>query len=133
MSGHRKQAEAPTGVSLPITPMLDMAFQLLMFFILTYNASAHEGQINVGLPARDVVQGGPGNAPAVQADDLPVDLDLSLRVHKRLGRPSFTLSEGPVDAPLENLDALKKQLEKVLEARARDIQNKVKGRGAEER
>lgn len=35
---------------LPITPMLDMAFQLLAFFILTFKSSPTEGQILLGLP-----------------------------------------------------------------------------------
>src|SRR5438477_9504059 len=39
------------GVDMPITPMLDMAFQLLMFFILTYHPSALEGHMDLSLPA----------------------------------------------------------------------------------
>ena len=46
---------------LPITPMLDMSFQLLAFFILTFRPSPTEGQIPVSLPSnpgpesRDVI------------------------------------------------------------------------------
>lgn len=36
---------------LPITPMLDMSFQLLAFFILTFRPSPTEGQIAVALPS----------------------------------------------------------------------------------
>jgi biopolymer transport protein ExbD len=37
-------------VPLPITPMLDMAFQLLAFFIMTYNPVDLEGQLDQALP-----------------------------------------------------------------------------------
>jgi biopolymer transport protein ExbD len=40
-----------TEVSLPITPMLDMAFQLLFFFIMTFNPSDLEGQLDMSLPS----------------------------------------------------------------------------------
>lgn len=49
----RRRATAEHGpeVELPITPMLDMAFQLLFFFILSYRPSAREGQIETTLPS----------------------------------------------------------------------------------
>jgi biopolymer transport protein ExbD len=44
---------------LPITPMLDMSFQLLAFFIMTFQPSPTEGQILLTLPkeegAKDVM------------------------------------------------------------------------------
>src|SRR5262245_65093729 len=49
MRRHEKAEPAP-GVELPITPMLDMAFQLLTFFVFTYHPSALEGQIEMMLP-----------------------------------------------------------------------------------
>lgn len=58
----REQAE----VELPITPMLDMAFQLLVFFIFTYKPSALEMHIDGKLL--------PPKA-AVAAKDNPVDRD----------------------------------------------------------
>ena len=33
----RRSAQAPVEVDIPVTPMLDMAFQLLTFFIFTYH------------------------------------------------------------------------------------------------
>ncbi len=38
-------------VDVPITPMLDMTFQLLFFFILNYNPSPAEGQMDMSLPS----------------------------------------------------------------------------------
>jgi biopolymer transport protein ExbD len=47
----RPKAEEPTGVQVAITPMLDMTFQLLFFFLLNYHPSALEGQMSMALPA----------------------------------------------------------------------------------
>ena len=49
---------------LPITPMLDMSFQLLAFFIMTFQPSPVEGQIPLQLPA----QGG-SVTPGVALDE----------------------------------------------------------------
>ena len=38
---------------LPITPMLDMSFQLLAFFIMTFQPSPTEGQILLALPKEE--------------------------------------------------------------------------------
>src|SRR6516162_6865915 len=43
--------EEVQGVVMPITPMLDMTFQLLFFFILNYHPNALEGQMDLSLPA----------------------------------------------------------------------------------
>ena len=40
-----------SGPQLPITPMLDMAFQILAFFVFTYHPSGLEGQMELNLPA----------------------------------------------------------------------------------
>jgi biopolymer transport protein ExbD len=37
-------------VALPVTPMLDVAFQLLFFFIMTFHPADLEGQIELSLP-----------------------------------------------------------------------------------
>src|SRR3954447_21403460 len=51
MAHKRKAVEGSPGVqlSLIITPMLDMSFQILSFFIMTYHPSALEGHINGNL------------------------------------------------------------------------------------
>jgi biopolymer transport protein ExbD len=51
---------------LPITPMLDMSFQLLAFFIMTFHPAPTEGQIAMSLPPPD--QGGQIGIPDPSAD-----------------------------------------------------------------
>jgi biopolymer transport protein ExbD len=53
-------AEEFSSTSIFVTPMLDMAFQLMAFFIFTYNPSALEGQFPISLAPGD--QGGPAEA-----------------------------------------------------------------------
>lgn len=64
-----RKSAAATGldVVLPITPMLDMTFQLLTFFIFTYHPSAIEGQMEFSLPAPDsgVAAPAPVDAPII--------------------------------------------------------------------
>jgi biopolymer transport protein ExbD len=47
----RMKGEAAHGVEVAVTPMLDMTFQLLFFFLLNYHPSALEGQMNMALPS----------------------------------------------------------------------------------
>jgi biopolymer transport protein ExbD len=50
----KKKKKPAEEIKIPITPMLDMAFQLLTFFILTYKPAPSEGQFamtNENIPA----------------------------------------------------------------------------------
>jgi biopolymer transport protein ExbD len=55
---------------LPITPMLDMSFQLLAFFIMTFKPAPTEGQIALTLPKEE---GGPSSLvlPSVTDENKP--------------------------------------------------------------
>jgi biopolymer transport protein ExbD len=71
----RLRHESPSGkVELPITPMLDMTFQLLAFFVLTYQAgSVLEGKMEFGLPPEP-----PGHntmLPPIPANEIDPRLD----------------------------------------------------------
>jgi biopolymer transport protein ExbD len=57
-----------TRVSLPVTPLLDVTFQLLFFFVVTFPVSAPEGEIEVSL-LRD---SGVDAPPALDELDLRV-------------------------------------------------------------
>lgn len=47
---HHKPHADHTKPELPITPMLDMSFQLLAFFIITFKPATAEGQLSLMLP-----------------------------------------------------------------------------------
>src|SRR5690348_8822633 len=48
----RTSADDAPAVVLPVTPMLDMTFQLMFFFLTTFNpSSVKEGQMDLSLPA----------------------------------------------------------------------------------
>jgi len=63
----RHPGDSGGGVALGmiITPMLDMSFQILSFFIMTYHPSALEGHINGSLvpPTKTAVHGKESNKP----------------------------------------------------------------------
>jgi biopolymer transport protein ExbD len=50
MPYHRK-ADEPIEIILPVASFLDMAFQILAFFIFTYHPNSLEGQMEMALPA----------------------------------------------------------------------------------
>jgi biopolymer transport protein ExbD len=64
------------GPNVPIAPMLDMAFQLLTFFVLTYKPAPVEGQFVMSLlpaqPATAMAAAAPNQA--VPSNDVPVSL-----------------------------------------------------------
>lgn len=81
-----RKAEPGPGVVLPITPMLDMAFQLLTFFIFTYHPSALEGHMDLTLPAAtEAKAASPADmAPVPSANELPeIPADLTVIVRTR--------------------------------------------------
>ena len=62
-------------VDLPITPMLDLGFQVLLFFILTYHPSQLEGQMDLTLP--EAAQARAADPKDVNAEmSAPGDLEL---------------------------------------------------------
>jgi biopolymer transport protein ExbD len=46
----RGTGDAKSQVVLPITPMLDMTFQLQFFFIINFHPADREGEMNMALP-----------------------------------------------------------------------------------
>jgi biopolymer transport protein ExbD len=72
---HRKKTRKAEGPTVQIAPMLDMAFQLLTFFILTYKPLPAEGQFVMNLlpdqPATAIKAEAPSDAAS---DKLPASL-----------------------------------------------------------
>lgn len=56
----------PDDVFFPVVPMLDMAFQLLAFFILTFQAPSNESVLNLRMPI------GPAALPELGRSGVPL-------------------------------------------------------------
>lgn len=102
-------------VEVPITPMLDMAFQLLTFFILTYRPAPAEGAFSMNLlPAQPATQlDAQVTAEAAASNELPaslrtLDTGLSATPDGLLGR--VTIGQNVVDG----MDALERELTAIL-------------------
>jgi biopolymer transport protein ExbD len=119
---HRKTEAGPEPV-LPITPMLDMAFQLLAFFVMTYHPSDLEGQMDLSLPSEKITKADkPEDVDVMKpSDQKPIELPTNLTVIVRTrqdgvnnGRISdLTVQDDAGPQPVDNLAKLKAHLEKV--------------------
>lgn len=82
MSRSHRRPPMSENVPFPVTPMLDMAFQLLAFFVLTFQPPSGETRIDLYLPAVPAALPKPGGsqpAPALSSSDLELENDLILR------------------------------------------------------
>ena len=72
----------PDEVAFPVTPMLDMAFQLLAFFILTFKPPSAETHLDLDLPATPVAlpAASQGNAQPTPARNVDTDLENDLLI-----------------------------------------------------
>lgn len=100
----KKRAEPPVEVTLPITPMLDMSFQLLSFFILTFHPMPQEGQFSINLPKPET-----SDVKQVQPD-LPDEKkdEYKIQVYSEHGEIDMLSLQGP---------AAKREAMKVLDLR----------------
>jgi biopolymer transport protein ExbD len=74
---HSGRREAPPiEVQFPVTPMLDMAFQLLAFFVLTFQTPTSETRLDLYLPAAPAALPGSSEGQATEAPTRRPDLDL---------------------------------------------------------
>lgn len=74
----------PEEVAFPVTPMLDMAFQLLAFFVLTFQAPSAETHLDLELPIAPVALPGGPRGEARPAPDRSADADLENDLYVRL-------------------------------------------------
>ena len=102
---------------LPITPMLDMSFQLLAFFIMTFRPAPLEGQIAMTLPKEE---GGASVAgfPTV-SDEKPVRYIIKVEANENGTIKRMTLKEAetanePKDLGVK-MDAYMDELKKLYE------------------
>ena len=73
--GRRRGGIEMEGPDVPVAPMLDMAFQLLTFFVLTYRAAPVEGQFVMNLlPPQPATAMAAAPAESSATNDLPATL-----------------------------------------------------------
>lgn len=117
---HHRERHPTLDVELPITPMLDMTFQLLVFFLLTFRPQALEGQMDFSLP-------GTGAATAVSpvpaAGDLPEQELVLVIKTARAGLNNGSISHLVIqsrtgEVAVANLDALSQYLRQVNQDQA---------------
>jgi biopolymer transport protein ExbD len=109
-----------------ITPMLDLAFQVLLFFIMTYHPSQlEEGQMDLSLPDAAQSQA----AKPEQADpknSMPGDLELPAEITVVVKTQHGATNQGDISElvvqesqgphPVANSEALRKYLERARKA-----------------
>ena len=111
----KKKRKNEESLDIPITPMLDMAFQLLTFFVLTYHAAPTEGQFSMNLmpaaPATDF------RASAAEASATDDSLPASLRTLPTILRAAEGGVLGRVslgEQDVQGMAALKTELQTIL-------------------
>jgi biopolymer transport protein ExbD len=120
---HRKKPEADSKITLPITAMLDMTFQLLFFFIINFRPADLEGQMDMSLPseaekqAHDQKKADPSKAVAKDPQpEFQSDLTVSVSTQGGLESQGSIVSisvrglEGK-DEAVNGLDGLRRYLE----------------------
>jgi biopolymer transport protein ExbD len=107
----------PEEVLFPVTPMLDMAFQLLAFFVLTFQAPSAETHLDLDLPATPLALPGAPRGKAEPLASRRIDTDLENDLFVRVTaddtgrRKSIRLGE----AELPDLETLRDRLRRYVE------------------
>jgi biopolymer transport protein ExbD len=112
----RKKVRKADPPDVPVTPMLDMAFQLLTFFVLTYHPLPAEGQFLMNLlpaqPATSITAEAPTDKPS---DNLPVSLrTLPTTLRAGTGGLLASITVGEQTIPTDP-QALERELDKFLQ------------------
>jgi biopolymer transport protein ExbD len=133
--GNRISRE-PSRVEVAVTPMLDMTFQLLFFFILNYHPSALEGQMSMALPndkqeAKALKPEDVKTGSDPEDNTLPADLTVNVKTQND-GYNNGTISQLTVvgrdgEKPVKDLDGLKSYLESVKESLTNKEDIKIQG------
>jgi biopolymer transport protein ExbD len=111
-------------VAFPVTPFLDMAFQLLAFFILTFQAPTRETRLDLYLPTSPATlpQAQRGRVAIPKADDPDLETDLVIRAEAgdTGSLTSLRLGETPIPSVLD-LEERIRAYTKLLEGRSLNV------------
>lgn len=115
MGRRKKKRHGQSDVELNLAAMLDMAFQLLTFFILTFRPAPVEGQISLRLPPPQAVKGAKDAPPPPGVkSESPVEGVNTLTI---------TVVANPVTGLIDNLGVGEAQVPSVaaLSGRLREV------------
>lgn len=119
----RRKTESGPEPNLPVTPMLDMAFQLLAFFVMTYHPSDLEGQMELSLPSEAITKAKDKedikpDAPVDKDQDLNLSANLTVIVRTQRDNVNnglisgISLQDDAGTAPVDTLDKLREELKR---------------------
>jgi biopolymer transport protein ExbD len=117
-------------VEIQMTPMLDMIFQLLVFFILTFKPVIDEGQFGVnisgmsisGSAALPTVVPGMGDESALDPNDIQLVPPLRVRLVAAADRNLATNGIILGDRPLQSMDYLLSELRALVRGSPDDFE-----------
>lgn len=110
MPSSTKRPRPPEEVAFPVTPFLDMAFQLLAFFILTFSPPSRESRLDLYLPTTPAAlpESRRGGVKAASDEDLDLETDLVVRATADPNGRLATLSLG--ESPIAGAPELEARL-----------------------
>jgi biopolymer transport protein ExbD len=76
----KRNEPPPIEPTLPVTPMLDMTFQLFAFFVFTYHPQSLEGKLDFSLPATGEFKAKTPDQVDPSTTDTDVDLNSEFTV-----------------------------------------------------
>jgi biopolymer transport protein ExbD len=111
----RKKKRGHSEVELNLAAMLDMAFQLLTFFILTFRPAPIEGQVLLRMPPPQPVTGAGKMAAGSNPENFDPAQALDTLVITAIGNSQGTIRQLAVgDVTMGTLPALERKLQSVL-------------------
>ena len=100
-------------VPFPVTPFLDMAFQLLAFFILTFRPPSSETRLDLYLPSAPVaLPAAAGNVRIPRLDEP--DLESDLLVTAEAGAAGTLVSLRLGETPIQDSSDLERRLRRYI-------------------
>jgi biopolymer transport protein ExbD len=124
MSKYKKKPRSHGEVELNMAAMLDMAFQLLAFFILTFRPSAVEAQVSLRMPPAKITSDGAAGTQLDmkpdQEEDLGNQLSMSVIATPDGEIARITIGGQELDAENKPVDQVTASLNSLLGPKIRD-------------
>lgn len=139
---HRKTVP-DIAIAMPIVPMLDLSFQILFFFMITFNPSKAEGKMTLNLPASGQAKAKDQASVEITKDstadlEIPADFVVVVRSYE----DSFSLQIKTAEKPdevgtLRNMNSLnakerQAEIDKLLGKLREELEKRLKKKKEEE-